>query len=171
MIVLGVDNGLSGGLVAINHEQKVVYKAVMPIVKGVKRNEYDVKRIILVLKSIKSMADKGDGQMFVVLEKSLIMPISGRISVASTAYGNGLFEGILSTMEIPYQLVRAKDWQSTVLKGMDLSDTKKASFLWCQRRFPQETWVPSARATKEHSGLTDSACMAYYGLVLTRLGV
>ena len=169
-ICVGIDNGLGGGIVALDN-LKVLYKGIMPVVKGVKRNEYDVKGIVNVLKSLQKQAKTNGDSLFVMLEKSLIMPISGRIAVASTAYGNGVFEGVLTSLGIPYQVVRPTEWQKVVLKGMDTSDTKKASIIFCSRRFPAEDWTPSVRAKQEHTGLCDATCIAVYGQLISKIGL
>ena len=140
----------------------------MPVVKGNKRNEYDVKTIANVLKSLKFEADKSGVELMVVLEKSLIMPISGRIAVASTAFGNGVFEGVLTALGIQYQVVRPIDWQKVILRGLDTSDTKKASILYCSRRFPSVDWHPTARSTTDHTGLCDATCLAVYGQLISK---
>ena len=128
--------------------------------------EYDIQRIINILKTVKKDADKQNQKIFAVLEKTLILPISGRISIFSTGFCFGMFQGILSTLEIPYQVARPQDWQKEILRGMNLKDTKQMSILWCKRKYPSEKWTATDRSTKDHDGLCDAVCMAHYAFSL-----
>ena len=167
MICIGIDNGLNGGIVAIDEKQDIILKTRMPVING-KRKEYNIPEIIQILKTVKKDADKQNQKISAVLEKTLILPVSGRISIFSTGFCFGMFQGILSTFEIPYQVARPQDWQKEILKGMNLKDTKQMSILWCKRKFPSETWTATDRSTKDHDGLCDATCMAHYAYILNR---
>ena len=40
----GIDNGLNGGIVVLDEQQRVVKKLVMPVIQG-KKKEYDIQTI------------------------------------------------------------------------------------------------------------------------------
>lgn len=157
MIFVGIDNGLMGGISAIeNGELKLVKK--MPVIKGGKgqRTQYDIQEIVETLRQLSCM-----GKLSVVLEKAQVTPIAGKNSCFSMGFCMGMMQGILESMKIPYQLIPARQWQNEVLKGM-AGDTKAKSILWCKRRFPNQDWIMSPRSKKENDGLCDATCMAYY---------
>jgi hypothetical protein len=159
MIYVGIDNGLMGGLVAIQ-DSKIIFKQQMPIIKG-DRSEYDIQEIIKFFSAIKSL----DTKMVVVLEKAQVSPIAGKNSCFGMGFCFGMMQGILTAMEISYKVVHAKTWQKKVLMDINGEDTKQRSVLFCKRMFPNEDWKISERSSKMHDGLTDATCMAYYGMV------
>ena len=48
---VGIDNGLSGGIVVLNKNQHIVGKWTMPVIKG-KKTEYDVGAICKIFREI-----------------------------------------------------------------------------------------------------------------------
>ena len=154
MIYVGIDNGKSGGVVGINDKQEIVFKYVMPVVKG-KKTDYDITKLAEILNLVKD-------EVYVVLEKAHVRPISGKTACFMNGYGYGLMQGILASYGIRYVVVRPKDWQQDILKGMNTGDTKKDSIMFCKRMFPRDSWKATERCIKEHDGLTDAACMAVY---------
>ena len=48
-----------------------------------------------------------------------------------------------------------------IFKGMDYKD-KKASVMFCKRKWPKEDWRATDRCKLSHTGLTDAACLALY---------
>jgi len=57
MIYVGIDNGLSGGIVIIDENQKIISKHIMPVIKG-KKTDYDTLQIINIFISIKQLHKK-----------------------------------------------------------------------------------------------------------------
>lgn len=151
MMYVGIDNGLDGAIVALNEQGEVVSASKMPVFKG-KRREYDVRGMARLMASLKAEF----GELSVVLEKALIVPISGRIAVFSTGMCYGVWQGILESLEISYEVASPKDWQKSVLAGVPQGNTKFRAKIWCQRKFPSREW--------EHSGIVDACCLAWYGL-------
>lgn len=159
MIFLGIDNGLKGAIVAIK-DNKIILERTMPIIKG-DRNEYDMREIINILLEQKSRGDS----LLAILEKAQITPVAGKNSCFSMGFCFGMMQGILTALEIPYKVVHAKTWQKEVLRDINGSDTKQRSILFCKRMFPKEDWRESDRCKKDHDGLCDAACLAYFGIV------
>ena len=164
MIHIGIDNGLSGAIVVIDSNHNIISKTVMPIING-KRKAYDIKKIADILKKIKEEADANNEKVCAMIEKAMIIPVSGRLSLFSSGFCFGMFQGILTTLNISYEIARPQDWQKDILKGLNLKDTKQMSILWCKRKFPKEDWRATKLSVKDHHGLCDAACMAYYSFL------
>lgn len=162
MIVhIGVDPGLNGGIGVINSDGKILHLWAMPILKSTKsKREYDILKIVKIFELIKRKYEN----INVILEKATIIPISGSKSIASTFFCNGIFQGILTSLKIPYQISMARLWQKVIFVGMNHKDTKQASIMFCQRKYPEQDFRPTERSKNPSDGLTDAICMANYSL-------
>lgn len=156
-LFLGVDNGLNGGIVGINEKQEIVIKKIMPIIKGDK-NDFDVNAIA---KIFEDLGDAYEGQVFVMLEKAQTRPVQGIRAAFSTGLCYGIFQGVLESNQLSYEVVNPTVWMKVVLAGFN-SEDKKVSIQWCQRKWPNENWKATERSTKPHDGLTDAAAIAVY---------
>lgn len=156
MYFIGIDNGLSGGIAVIDSLQKVVKLIPMPVIKG-KKTEYDIHTIGKVFNSLLESEI-----VFAVLEKAHVRPISGKRASFMTGFGYGLMQGILDVTGISYEIIRPKEWQSEILKGINTGDTKKDSIMFCKRKFPNIDLTPTERSTKLHDGMADALNMAVY---------
>ncbi len=156
-IFCGVDNGLNGGIVVIDKEQKIIGYTIMPVIKG-KKTEYDIRGIINFFNNLVE-----PDEVFVALEKAHVRPISGKRASFMTGFGYGLMQGLIESFGFSYEIVSPKDWQKEVLKGMNTGDTKKDSIMFCKRKWPNQSWTATEKSKKEHDGLTDAACVSLYG--------
>ena len=155
MLYVGIDNGLNGGIAVINRAQSVIGKWVMPVIKS-KKTEYDVNRIVEILKEIKNRKNT-----FVMLEKAHVRPISGKRACFMNGFGYGIMQGILSSLNMSYEIVDPKVWQKNLFEGVT-SDTKTASINFCKKKFPNIDLKATERTTKDHDGIADAICMAVY---------
>ncbi len=159
MMYIGVDLGLSGGIVILDENQRVIHKYVMPIIKIKGKSEYDIKTIVQILQGIAIPAAIDDIKVYAVLEKSHVRPISGKRACFTNGFGYGLMQGILESIGISYEIVKPQTW----MKELEIdSKDKKGSILFCQRKWPDVDWRATERCTKVHDGLTDGAGLALY---------
>lgn len=163
-IYIGIDNGLNGGIVAINDSQEIIIKKVMPIIKGDK-NDFDVHEIV---KIFEELFDVYDGQVFVMLEKAHVRPVQGIRAAFTTGFCFGIFQGVLESFGLSYEVVNPTVWMKTVFEGHN-SEDKKISIQWCQRKWPKEDWRATERSSKIHDGLTDAAAISYYSYLKNRV--
>ena len=155
MKVLSIDGGQLGALLLME-DKKIIDMWKMPLVKGVKsKKEYDIPSIVKIFES-----SKPD---LVILEKTHVMPINGKISCFKSGFCFGMMQGILTTLRFPFKIVHSKTWQKEVLRDINGTDTKQKSLLFCQRMYPDTDWFMGCKKAKD--GLTDAACMAYYGFL------
>ena len=153
MMYIGIDNGLSGGIVMLDENQKVINKYIMPVIKIKGKNEYDVRRIVEIL----NVSEPVD--IFCCIEKQHVRPISGKRACFTNGFGFGLFQGILESIGISYEIVKPQTW----MKELEIdSKDKKGSISFCQRKWPDIDWRATERCTKVHDGLTDGAGLALY---------
>jgi len=158
MIFVGIDGGLNGAIVAINETGNILVRKTMPIVKGKGRSEYDIPEIIKIFKELKAT----NVELIAGLEKAQVSPIISKNSAFSMGYCNGMFQGILSALNISYMVFRAIDWQKDILQGINGTDTKQRSIMWCKRRYPEQDWRATSRSINDHDGLCDATGIANY---------
>jgi len=128
----------------------------MPVIKG-KKTEYDIRGIIEIFEGFIEPE-----KVRVVLEKAHVRPISGKRACFMTGFGYAVMQTAIECFGFGYEIVRPKEWQTEILKGINTGDTKKDSIMFCKRKWPSIDWTPTERSTKPHDGLTDAACMALY---------
>lgn len=157
---IGIDPGLKGGLCLLDENGSVENLLVMPVMKIGTKNTLDIKVIIAWFEACKL---KGPIIM-VALEKQQAMSKQGVTSTFNTGRGFGLLEGIISTLSIPYRVIRAVDWQKEMFKGLPKAKgmTKVHSALIAQQLFPKMSFKASDRCTNLHDGLTDAVLIGEY---------
>ena len=157
MQYLAIDPGLDGGICIIREVGKKTEFRLYDIPTitekiGKKlRRRYDISTLISFFKDIPA------GDSFAVLEKSLAMPGQSSTAMVSIGFGQGLYQGILASHYIPFELVHPKKWQ----KEFSISgDTKSQSFQVASRLFPTaELVTPRGRVL---TGRSDSLLMSEY---------
>lgn len=161
-LIIGIDNGLKGAVVALDNEANIVGwwdTPYIPFSKGKKTvNEFApaaMRDILYELHKQKTLK--------VWLEVAHAMPSQGLSSTFKTGKGAGLWEGIVVGLRLKYDVVHAKTWTKETLKDIPKGDPKQRSMLKCQRIFPS---IPLTKP-KGHvlcmDGRSDAALIAYYG--------
>ena len=153
-IYVGIDPGLSGGIVAINDKQEIIYKNIMPVIKG-KKTEYNIQKLIEILNYSEP------SNVCIALEKQHVRPVSGKRACFMTGFGFGMLQAIIEVRGFSYEIVNPIVWMKDIFKGNDYKD-KKASVQFCQRKWPKEDWKATEKCRVIHKGLTDAACLALY---------
>lgn len=158
MIIVGIDGGLSGGLVSLE-DGKIKAMTVMPTmtiaVKKSSRREFLVNDIVRWL-----CAQKPDK---VILEQAQAFPGQGVVSMFSTGYGYGMMRGVLAARLIPYIIVHAKSWQKVMFDGLNKEDTKVTAAIIAAQLWPDVDFRGTEKSRKAHEGLVDAALIAAYG--------
>jgi len=154
-IFLGIDPGLDGGIAFIEPDKLVLHKT--PVIAG---KDYDIQ----AMKSMIWFYKEVDADLFCTIETQISMPGQGLTSTLQTGKGFGIWLGLLAGLEIPYQVVGARQWQSKLFTGVSAKlDTKARSEIIAKRLFPTADFRKSERARVANDGLTDAACIAEYG--------
>jgi crossover junction endodeoxyribonuclease RuvC len=156
MIYLGIDPGKTGG-VAILKEDGTLELHTIPVIG----KEVDLKSLNEII------FNATREEHIVCLEDVHAIPGTGAGSNFEFGRIKGLKEGMLVGMQATYVMLAPKTWQKTMWAGVPLqkkaaggNDTKATSLLAARRWFPKETFLATARSSKPHDGLVDSALMA-----------
>lgn len=155
MRIIGVDNGLKGGLGFIDTDNSTrVYAVAMPtytLESGKKKHEV-----------MDSQEVKKEIQAFlpdlVVIEKAQSMPGQGVVGVGNYMRAFGIMEGICVGLGIPYRLVSPQTWK----KALGLTYDKGKCIERCKQLFPSVDLTPKG-CRKPHDGMAESLLLAYWG--------
>ena len=157
MTYIGIDNGVSGAIaVWFDLCEPDLFK--MPTAKYGKRNIVDLPRVCHIFDNAKM-----PGDTFCILERAQVLPNQGAVSGFNYGDSYGSIKGILTALEIPFEITQPKAWQKLMLAGMDRSDTKAASILRCKQLFPNVSLKATERCTKDDHNMADALLMAEYG--------
>lgn len=155
-MVCGIDGGLNGGIVFLE-AGKLRFKSPMPVIKVDGKSKYDLDKI-------KSLLIQHQPNM-TYLESAQAMPGQGTVSMFRIGLNYGIMQGLLTGLGLQYILVNPRKWQNWVFAtfNLDKKDTKDCGFQVCKKLFPDESWLKTSRCKTFHDGMTDAACIAYYG--------
>lgn len=159
MIYVGIDNGLTGAVVALTDEGTMMTWFDTPTIKGDNgRMQYEPYEMYSELDSVCYQSITT-----VFIEKSQPMYKDGSKQAYSTGYGFGLWEGILCSIGVNYIVVPPKRWQKKMFKYAGDGTTKEKSFERCQILFPDLPLMRPRGRTLQMHGRSDAALIAYYG--------
>lgn len=155
MIFIGIDPGLDGAIAAIRPTTVAV--EMTPI-----RSRIDGKRFydIEAMKLMLSFPNP-EKNVFAMLERQQAFPHQGLSSTFKTGEGFGIWQGLLTGLDIPHTIVPAKIWQGDVCPG-PAGETKERSIKMAMLMFPHVSLERSRRARKPSNGKADALCMAEY---------
>ena len=148
MIYIGIDPGKTGAVAILNayHDTQLIDAYKCPMLG----KAYDEKRMATLLRPLT------DEPRFAILEKVHSMPKQGAVSGFNFGMGFGIWRGILSALEIPYELITPQKWKKEFsLIGKE----KRASTDVAQRLYPKFHFPTTLAGT----GISDAVLMAEYG--------
>ena len=96
--------------------------------------------------------------LFCVVEKVGAMPKQGVTSMFNFGKAAGFIEGVLTSLNIPYQLVPPQTWKKEYSLGSD----KAKSIEVCERLFPHVDLHRTERCTTKHDGMAEALLIAEY---------
>lgn len=159
-IFIGIDNGLTGGLVALGENPgEILFKSVMPTRGKSKGNEVDGAAIVKWLQ-----------HNFNTREVTAVLETPGKHSPGVQALCSmwdsyGVIRGILESLEIRHHRITPQAWQKKMLVGCKKGDTKPAALARVRQLWPHENFLATARSTKPHEGLIDAALISEYARI------
>ena len=154
-MIVGIDNGIDGGICAISPHGKIIDKCPMPILKRKGKREVDVfafKEWILDLNT----------EPFILIEEPLRHARSSQ-AMRSMSINFGKMLGaceIKSWRVIP---VEPREWQLEILGRIPAGCTKTAALALVSEVTPDEDWTKKGRSTKPHDGMIDAYLIAEFG--------
>lgn len=139
MIYIGIDPGAKGNLAAIYNDKNI--GIIIP---------FDENDYIQFMKII----NKDD--CVCALEHVGAMPGQGVVSMFNFGQNFGFIQGILKTLEIPYQLVRPAKWK----KEFGITKDKNTSIEVCKRLFPDISLKRTKKCKKDDDNIAESILLA-----------
>jgi len=160
VIYIGIDNGLTGALVALSTlPGPPLDMLTMPTRNKAKGNEVDAYRTMLWLSSVCN----GDFNRITVILETPGKHSPGAQALCSMWDSYGAIRSVLECKAIRHHRIAPQKWQKFLLTGCVKGDTKPAALAMAQRIWPTESWLASTRCKVPHSGLIDAALIAEYG--------
>lgn len=161
MIYIGIDNGLTGGLVALSdHPGPPIECWPMPTRGKAKGNEVDAATVWDFL------SKHGDWRSLTVILETPGKHSPGAQALCSMWDSYGAIRGVLESRGIRHHRITPQSWQKRMLVGCAKGDTKPAALARARQLWPGETWLASTRCSKPHDGMIDAALIAEYGRTL-----
>ena len=153
-VVLGIDPGVNGAVAVLTeYGSSVVDIPTFWVKKGKGRRQvYD-------LPAFRSLLATHDPTMVenVIVEDVHAMPGQGVTSMFSMGYGVGVIHGLLTALNLPFELVTPQRWKKEVLAGF-VSKDKKAAHVMAGRLFPH---IDLGRRSDQ--GRAEALLIAEYG--------
>jgi hypothetical protein len=155
-VIIGIDNGLNGGLVAISKETgAVIEKTIMPTLHRCKKREVDTRAVYEWAMALET-------EFIFAIEEPLRHAKSSQ-AVRSMGISFGKLLGLAESRQWDTRCVQVKNWQRSMLGDLLRShDTKKAALIKASVIAPDECWQKSKRASKPHDGMIDAFLIARY---------
>ena len=161
MVYIGIDNGLTGGLVALSdHPGAPIASVVMPTHGKSKGNEVNGKRLWDWL----SLFWHTNEDLTVIIETpGKFSP--GVQALTSMWDSYGCIRGVLESRGIRHHRITPQKWQKVMLPGCKKGDTKPAAKARAAQLWPGESWLRSPLCSTPHDGMIDAALIAEYGRI------
>ena len=156
-VIVGVDNGLNGGLVAISrYTGGIIAKTVMPTFDRGKKKEVDIYKVYQWILSL-------DSYRFIFAVEEPLHHAKSSQAVRSMGISFGKLLGLAESREWNLRRVKVHNWQNSMLGHLRAPyDTKKAALLVAKDLAPDECWLKNKRCSKAHDGMVDAFLIAQY---------
>lgn len=153
-VILGIDNGLSGGLVALEASTgQIIAIAKMPCKQVGYKNEIDPNAVLNWILQFPEVT--------VAIEEPLHFAPT-LASMRSMALSFGKIIGLCAAANIPCLRVQVNDWQNEILgKRLKKGLTKILALRKASLRWPKQKWTVGAGKIP-HDGIIDAALIALY---------
>jgi len=161
VIYIGIDNGLTGGLVALSdHHGLIVGKLAMPQSRYRSRNEINIRAIHIWLSEV--TGGNLSNAEYVIEEPNNSRNPSTAYSVASSFHSmRGFFEAKL----LHFHRITPQSWQTAMLGKLVKGESKPAALAKARQIWPDEKWLPTKRHRTPDEGLIDAALIAEYARI------
>jgi hypothetical protein len=156
-IIIGIDNGISGALVALSAYSGMVLDSIlMPTRTNGTSRECDA---IAVCEWIEKF--QYSDEVAVALETpSKHSP--GTLALCSMWDCYGAIRGILESCGIRHVRIAPRTWQSVMLGVVPKGETKAYARAKAREIWNDEDWLATPRSKKAHEGLVDAALIAEF---------
>ena len=162
MLHLGIDPGITGGIVVIRNDGLLDNAFRTPVITDKGKKHYDIPLMVAAVVEAKERCD----HLVAGIEKVGAMPRDGKVGAFSFGKGYGIWLGILGALQIPYAEVPPQRWQARMLAGLPRGPhTKTSAVQRSKSLFPN---LPLK--VKADWGMADAALIAEYIRRVRNLG-
>lgn len=157
---VGIDCGLSGGIVVLNDSGQITQSMVMPTVKMGKGNTVDIQSLV-------NWFDELDTPEITMGVEDPGKHAASAMGLWSMTRSFTIIETLAVAYGIRYDTYLSQKWQKKfwskpkMAKGKKY-DTKSAALLAATKLWPTQDWTATERSSKAHDGLVDAALIAEY---------
>ena len=156
-VIIGIDPGIKGAVAAIDADNlRLIEVTDCPTLKNAGKEIFNIQEMAHTIRRLSLLGDAT-----VILEQAQSMPGQGVKSMFSVGRSMGIWEGILSALDVPFRTVRPNVWTKRTLAGMP-GQGKMRSIQFALQMFPDIELTPQ-RCRTPKDGRADAACLAYYG--------
>jgi len=158
-VIIGVDNGISGGLCAISGFHGLLLDSIaMPIEETNGKSEVCVRGVLHWLDQFSPLST------LIAIEEPLKHAKSSQ-AMRSMSISFGKILGLCETVKYPVYRVQVKEWQDIQLgKCLAKGQTKVKALAIANNLWPDENWLATSRSRTPHDGMIDAALIAHYYL-------
>jgi hypothetical protein len=168
-LYVGIDCGLDGAMVAMSgdypHSIPSFFDAPTLATGHGARRTYDIPAMVKLIEALKYAGQPpivpwNHHSMIVALEQQQAMPQQGVTSMFSLGFGFGVWQGLLTALGIPFQLVHPTRWKKEMMAGSPKD--KAASCLVASRLFPLATDKLKTERGRALHGRADALLLAEF---------
>ena len=161
-VFIGLDTGLSGGVVTLSAQGAILHAGIMPVVSSGKHRRTDA----MALRSLLSFLTEGKTATITIEDPGGHAPSATGLASMSRSYATCLT--VIELGGYRHHPVFARTWQAEFWKRPKMAagakfDTKAAALTEARRLWPAQDWTKSERAILPHDGMVDAALIAEYG--------
>lgn len=159
-IYVGIDNGISGGLAAVDQDSTIVGLLPMPTRGKAKGNEVNALAVSQWIADLHT-------EYFPGAEISIVLETPGKFSngvqaIASMFDSYGALRAVCEVRGYRHHRITPQQWQKAMLPGCKKGDTKPAAIQRAKQLWPDQSWLATERCKTPNLGLIDAALMAEY---------
>lgn len=163
-VIVGIDNGLDGGLCAISaFDGGVIDKIAMPTMQRSKKREVATAKINEWLVNLNT-------PFTLAVEEPLAHAKSSQ-AVRSMAMSFGKIVGMAEVKGYDLMRVSVHKWQKEILGNVPKGQTKIFAMEKAEQLAPAENWLRNKRCRTPHDGMIDAYLIAQYILTGRQKGV
>ena len=154
-MIVGVDNGLDGGLCAIaQFDGSLIDKTAMPCQQRSKKREVDIRKVNEWL--------LGFNTPFVLAIEEPLAHAKSSQAVRSMAISFGKLLGMAECKGYAVARISVHKWQRKMLGFTPKGRTKQVALELAQNLEPSENWLKNKRCKVPHDGIVDAFLIAHY---------
>jgi len=154
-VIVGIDNGLDGGLCAISkHSGSVIARSAMPTLKRAGKREVDTKAVFYWICNLNT-------EPLIAIEEPLKHAKTSQ-AMRSMGISFGKILGMCETHDLKVRPIQVLDWQKKMLGKVPKSQTKVFALRKATELAPDEDWLATARSYVPHDGIVDAYLIARY---------